>query len=802
MKRNEGRNTFLRRIISLLLVFTLLSIAGCGKAGEAAAGSTKQTDTPETGSTSGTGDGEKAMGRYVEDSQDLSDMIMRADGMVKMQDGSIVIQDYYNGQIVSKDNGHTWEPSAQPWLTEWNEKYYIHDMQLSSDGYIAVMYFAEQEETAESDEGEDVAGEDEAEEDTVISVPEMDGQYALIDPEGNSTPIDIDSQIGINLLWFSDEGDLFIISGSQIYQVDKQSGRSELLLETEERAEFLSVYGNSMVFAALEGLFFYDMEKKEWVEDAVVNDFVKSNYGRLEYNDMSSYPFLPFQAESDILYMAFRGGLYRHVIGGSSVEQVIDGSLSSFGNPSLRLVGMVALADNEFLTLFTGGKVVRHTYDPEMPTVPDKQISVYSLEQNDTMLQAIILFQARYPDIYVKYVVGMDESSSVTREDALKKLNTEILAGTGPDLMILDDMPLHSYMEKGILADITPYLTALEETETLLPNLRNAFKEGEVIYAVPARFKVPLIAGEKSNLDKISDLSSLADTIESIRGSRPEGNILGFYTETQVLRSLAMVCASAWQNEDGSVDETAISDFLTQAKRIYQAEVAGISAEDIAEFQEMNMGFMNSDGIYYDKSDYYLSVGGGSHRLASGDTSMTMGYIEDGFGFSILTSALDVVGSQETDIRGLTGQIKNSFIPDTIVGISASSANQEMAGELLKALLSQETMNLIYGAYPINKASFEKCFINTYNSEGNREIGMMSNGSSDGRESVLYISWPEDKWIDQVRTIMESADTLSLADSVLEDTILEEGVSALNGERTVEETVKAIGRKVSIYMAE
>ena len=35
----------------------------------------------------------------------------------------------------------------------------------------------------------------------------------------------------------------------------------------------------------------------------------------------------------------------------------------------------------------------------------------------------------------------MAESDSVTREDAVKKLNTEIIAGNGPDLIVMDGLP-------------------------------------------------------------------------------------------------------------------------------------------------------------------------------------------------------------------------------------------------------------------------------------------------------------------------------------------------------------------------
>ena len=48
----------------------------------------------------------------------------------------------------------------------------------------------------------------------------------------------------------------------------------------------------------------------------------------------------------------------------------------------------------------------------------------------------------------MEYETGMGDGDSVTREDALKKLNTRIMAGEGPDVIVLDDMPVDSYIEK------------------------------------------------------------------------------------------------------------------------------------------------------------------------------------------------------------------------------------------------------------------------------------------------------------------------------------------------------------------
>ena len=105
------------------------------------------------------------------------------------------------------------------------------------------------------------------------------------------------------------------------------------------------------------------------------------------------YDLYFFMGEENILYLAGKNGLHRHVIGGNAIEQVIDGKLSVFNNPSFALRGMTALDNREFLALFSGGAVVKFTYNPDIPTVPAKKLKVYSLKENNTVLQAVTLYQ-------------------------------------------------------------------------------------------------------------------------------------------------------------------------------------------------------------------------------------------------------------------------------------------------------------------------------------------------------------------------------------------------------------------------
>ena len=70
------------------------------------------------------------MGRYVEETIDLSDKISGYNSRIfKLEDGRLIISDKYGEFLVSEDNGATWNPYQQEWLTELlNNETYILDI--------------------------------------------------------------------------------------------------------------------------------------------------------------------------------------------------------------------------------------------------------------------------------------------------------------------------------------------------------------------------------------------------------------------------------------------------------------------------------------------------------------------------------------------------------------------------------------------------------------------------------------------------------------------------------------------------
>ena len=127
-----------------------------------------------------------------------------------------------------------------------------------------------------------------------------------------------------------------------------------------------------------------------------------------------------------------------------------------------------------------------------------------------------IPIRQEYADIYVNLEIGMTDDNGVTLEDALKTLSTDILAGNGPDVLILDGMPVDSYVEKGILTDISDVVDEVKASDGLVDSIvKDSTKDGK-IYTIPTRFLVSFITSDQQTVDAGKSTQALADRIETL----------------------------------------------------------------------------------------------------------------------------------------------------------------------------------------------------------------------------------------------------------------------------------------------
>lgn len=770
-----------KRLMCLLLTAVVLLSAGCTDDGLQGSGN---------GDDSSGRQSDIAMGRYVEEEIDLSETLQVVSGMKQLADGSLLITDCQAGLLVSKDGGATWESEGNEWLEEKLYTAYVMDVQVMDDGTLGIIY-------------------DDYEKQESESAFELSPECALVGKDGTVVPVTLsltEEEMYANRIWMSDTGRVFVTTlGDVIYEI-KEDGSSEVYLTLEGRPMLLRFWKDLMV---IDGYDFktpllYDMEKEEYVEDMALGEFVEQQYGDRGFNGGSWYDLNYFFDEDGILYLAGKRGLHRYVIGEGEIEQMIDGSLSRLGSPQYGIKDMLSLGEGKFLAVFNSGKLVKFSFEPDVPSVPSKRLKVYSLEESYDLLVAISLYQVSHPDVFVEYEIGMEEGSGVTREDALKKLNTEIMAGEGPDLLMLDGLPMDSYIEKGLLLDLTSTIDELSEEEELFENLFQAFKRQDSaytgIYVVPGQVAFPVMLGREQYVSGMEDLASVADEMEQIRRDHPGKDILGICSEKAIMKIFGVASAPAWKKESGEIDRDAVAEFLTQIKRIYEAQMDGIAQKSIDRYDSSASWYAEVCGEDW---IHTLSIYGVNTLDYVGDyTQFMVGTTTYPYGYYDITSAAKAKGYEDTILVPMAGQSSRVFVPQAMMGISASASEKDLAEDFLKEFLGKDVQYAL-GGFAVNRTALEELFIpdEEYLGEDNL-YGSMAMIDEEGIEVNLDVYFPDEDEIDVLKEWMEDADTPYIEDIVFEETVFEEGAEFIQGEQSLEEALDAIWQQLAIYMSE
>jgi len=789
-----------------MLVLVTGVLGGCGNGSPAA--STKGADSTKEGTTSGTqtgtedtqagiegtGNENKAMGRYVESSVDVSEYTTLSCGVTQLSDGRFVILDKEAGMLVSEDGGATWRAEAIPGIPDlaaFTKDNYIFTMKADTDGTIAVLSSPNTDGTGDFHTGLILTGPD----GSTRTIPELTAAE-----EGY-----------VHDIWFGPEGRLFakVMGGSALYEVDTQSGEMRKYMALPNTPDLIQFQGDYMILlTAKDGITFYNMKEEKWVDDAVLADFMRQNYLD-DYYCHETFSVYMVPGEENVIYVAGKGGVYRHVIGGTAMEQIIDGGLSTFSNPSISIVNMITLENNEFMVLFSSGRLVRYTYDPNVPTVPDELVTVYSLREEDKVRQAIAQYQAQNPQAFVRYEVGMSGSDAAGREDAIKKLNTELMAGAGPDILILDGLPMDSYIEKGVLLDLSDHISQMTGEQELLPNIVESFRQDGKIYGMPITFDIPAVLGKGDDLAQIHDLVSLADTMERLREENPGQEIISMFSEEVAVKWLLPVSAPAFVNETGNLDTKVLAEYLEEINRIYTASMDGLS-DTLQKYNETRRELYRRS----DADDYYMeaynSLGNVTSEFLMNEAVFAAGKLKNTYTFQEVLSVNKVEGYEEMRMAPLDGHCSHVFVPDVITGINASSTHPEDAQAFFDVLMGKEVQQLLYDGFVVNKAALESQlspeWVVLSNGGMNVDYGEISSsiGGSmeDGREFTMNIYMPTREEYQELYDIFCKLDTPYIAQPVVEEALVEFGAQYLSGYLSLEEAVQKIKSKVDLYIAE
>lgn len=418
----------------------------------------------------------------------------------------------------------------------------------------------------------------------------------------------------------------------------------------------------------------------------------------------------------------------------------------------------------------------------EEKTASEGALRIYSLYGGYEVRQAASLFQGLHPELEVSFETGYTGEDGVTLSDAIRTLNTELMAGEGPDLLVLDGLPADSYVEKGLLEDVTDMVEPSKEK--YFYNMISAYNDGGKIFKLPTAFSVPVLLGDEETL-AAKNRDELMKVFQKKAGAG-----IPFITP----KNLAGTAGSLFITSDilgETVDEGKLADFYKDLEKIASQSMSDDERQAMEEYDQMT---------YWAETTY---PSGGF----SPDLELYFGEAQAGVGkISIYEDFIRILAVRRE--KGLSYQYLNRekgnyFIAESVLGINSTGKNPEAARQFLEYYLSgeaQETMH--FGDFSIIRSVMEGTDREKYISENGESAGGISRKETDNPEKIMntYKITPDE--LQELITFFEGCSRPVRDDAVVLRKVMEQADACLFEGKDPESAAKDVCSEVNLYLSE
>lgn len=389
-------------------------------------------------------------------------------------------------------------------------------------------------------------------------------------------------------------------------------------------------------------------------------------------------------------------------------------------------------------------------------------------------------------------IIVKDYSEYATDGDyyaGVQKLNTEILSGVIPDLLLSNELPLERYASQGLLADLWPMIDADAELsrEDLMTHFFDSLCMDGKLYQITSSFGIRTAAC----LQQIANGRSSWTTDEVISELKAMGPGAFIFNET---------------NTKADILNTLLSFNLGE----YMDWETGSCSFDSPEFINI-LKFANTFVDEFDWENYdWESAEGDYTRLHNGKQLMLQCYLSSFEDFQFNNAILDGTGvfiGYPSDAG--TG---NCFTYQPGIAISSVCADKDAAWEFAREVLlaenqySEENGWMGY-AFPSNRIAFEayakEAMTPEYQTdpETGEQVEISNHGYSSQDFSCDIYALKQEEY-DRFMALYESCSGVYVYDQEVMEQIEEECGAFFAGQKTAEETASLIQNVVGLYMAE
>ncbi len=462
------------------------------------------------------------------------------------------------------------------------------------------------------------------------------------------------------------------------------------------------------------------------------------------------------------------------------VSMVLESTAYSIGTPRSDVHAVFALDDGSIVVNVNGNARISHLYryawDDNATTDPNKTLTVWSLKDNAFVRATIAEIRKKHPDAHVTYEIALAEDNAVSAADAIKTLNTRLLNGSGPDVLILDGCPEESYVSKGMLLE----LGDLIDTGDVYDNLLAPYNADGKLYCLPTQFMMPTLMGDADALSKAQTLDDLVQLVVNSNdapagmtgpdafASLPEGERPALsFDDLKELHNVLWPSGIPAIVVDNELKPEALRNYLTALKAIN--DKYNLSQPKQGDAAGMVVAFSDGGG-----SPIQLST---SLMHYTSQRANYAAFIMNNL--QLMQITMERTGSE---LKPLPGWAAGIWQPSTVAAICADTKFKDFAAEFMQTMLSAEVQQFNYGAgLPVTRSGVA--------------IQMDRINQQSAENDLDSFDFDADGLIAQLQTPSKS-------DTALTDMMWDDIEKCCNGETDVEGAVKAIEQNIKNYLAE
>lgn len=503
-----------------------------------------------------------------------------------------------------------------------------------------------------------------------------------------------------------------------------------------------------------------------------------------EISGLNGYSLYP-GADSDFLLVG-NGGIYSYNLGDAQVKKLLDFIDSDMS--SSYVYHLSAVSEKELYGVMaddmTGEEALMKFTKVDPKDVTDKTVLTLACYYLDWEVRKYVVeFNKSNPDYRITIT---DYSQYDTDEDytaGITKLNTDIVSGKMPDILLLNDnIPVESYAAKGLFEDLYFYIDQDTELkrEDYFQNVLKVHENNGELYCLPSRFIIYTVTGKTADVGNGTGWT--LQELKDVLAAKPEG--------TQVFSGMTrqeMLYYSIRMSGNQFIDwESGKCNFNTEGFISLLEFIKDFPEELPEDYWEKDMG-MSWD-----------------EQLRQGKVLLDQTVLDSFSGYNYLKKAF--FGEDITMIGFPSENKKGSAIGANIkLSMSSKSKNKDGVWQFLRYFLTEEYQEKDNYGWPLSLKQAELMAQKaqkkpTYEDENGNQVEYDEIYNINGVDIVIEPMTQEE--VEEVLGFIQSVDQLYTNNQALIDIISEEAAPYFAGQKNVKEVVDIIQNRVQIYVSE